>query len=312
MSAELLPLHEIPAINEFRASDKILDLIPAIRDSVMSPRSKKIYTQSLRDFILWNQGHELERTRVLEYRQHLLDQGKAPATVNLCLTAIRRLAEEAEAQGWLGDRVARQILAIPGIPNRGVKFGNWLSEEQALAILTVPDQRTNKGKRDFIMLGLLLGCGLRSDEARRLQVEQVAERDGRLVLLDILGKGQKFRTVAVPRWMEGALREWMALCGGTGPAVRQVLAPGDRLRAEGMNNWALTKHVIECAAAIGVKLSPHDLRRTHAALATLNGANIESVRQALGHESLATTTRYVAGALSLKNPACDFVFGGAK
>jgi len=306
----LLPLHEITAINEFRASDKILDLIPAIRDSVMSPRSKKIYTQALRDFIAWNQGHELERTRVLEYRQHLLDQGKAPATVNLALTAIRRLAEEAEAQGWLGDRVARQILAIAGIPNRGVKFGNWLSEEQALAILTVPDQRTNKGKRDFIMLGLLLGCGLRSDEARRLQLEQVAERDGRLVLLDILGKGQKFRTVAVPRWMEGALREWMALCGGTGPVVRQVLAPGDRLRAEGMNNWALTKHVIECAAAIGVKLSPHDLRRTHAALATLNGANIESVRQALGHESLATTTRYVAGALSLKNPACDFVFGG--
>lgn len=286
----------------------ILDLVPAIRDSVMSQRSKIIYTKELAQFIAWNKGHELERTRVLEYRQHLLDLGKAPATVNLALTAIRRLAEEAEAQGCLDDRKARQILAITGLPNRGVKFGNWLSQDQALELLTVPDQKTNKGLRDFVALGLLLGCGLRSDEAVRVRIDQIAERDGRTVLLDILGKGHKFRTVVVPRWLEAPLREWISICRVGETIIRRV-RKDDVIAPQGMSTTALAKHCAELAAAIGAKCSPHDFRRTHAAVAVLNGASIEAVRQALGHESLATTTRYVASALSLKNPACDFVLG---
>lgn len=288
----------------------ILDLVPAIRDSVMSPRSKKIYTKALADFIDWNQGCELERTRVLAYRQHLLDEGYAPSSVNLALTAIRRLAEEAEAQGVLAERTARQICNIEGIPNRGVKFGNWLTEEQALALLSVPDQTTNKGLRDFVAFGLLLGCGLRSDEAVRVTIDQIAERDGRVVLLDILGKGRKFRTVAVPRWMEEPLREWKRRCFEIGGVhlVRRVWKD-DVLDERGMTSTALAYNIVALAAGIGVKCSPHDLRRTFAATALFNGANLEAVRQALGHESLTTTTRYVASALSLRNPACDFVLG---
>jgi site-specific recombinase XerD len=286
----------------------IINLIPAIRDSVMSPRSKALYTKALADFLAWNQGHELERTRVLEYRQHMLDQGYAPATVNLALTAIRRLAEEAEAQNCLSDRVARQILAIDGLPNRGVKFGNWLTQDQALELLALPDQRTNKGLRDFVALGLLLGCGLRSDEAVRVRINQVQERDGRLVLLDILGKGRKFRTAVVPKWMENPLLDWITR--GKGEHIIRRVWKNDVLDSRGMTTTALAYHIVALAAEIGVGLSPHDLRRSFAASAVLNGANIESVRQALGHESLATTTRYVASAISLRNPACDFVLGG--
>jgi len=285
----------------------ILDLIPAIRDSVVSQRTKILYTKELAQFLAWNDGHELERTRVLEYRQYLLDKGYAPASVNLALTAIRRLAEEAEAQNCLSDRVARQILAIDGLPNRGVKFGNWLTADQTLALLALPDQQTNRGLRDFVALGLLLGCGLRSDEAIRLRIDQVVERDGRLVLLDILGKGRKYRTVVVPRWLEGPLLGWITR--GEGDFVIRPVRSG-KIEPKGINNRALATRILEpLVAAIGVKCSPHDLRRTFAATATLNGANVEAVRQALGHESLATTTRYVASALSLANPACDFVLG---
>lgn len=308
----ILPAPEINSLQtgSYFPVDKrnILDLIPAIRDSVMSPRSKAIYTRALADFIAWNQGHELERTRVLSYRQYMLDQGKAPATVNLALTAIRRLAEEAEAQEMLSERVARQICAIQGIPNRGVKFGNWLTAEQALEILSAPDQRTNKGLRDFVALGLLLGCGLRADEAVRLRIDQVVEREGRLVLLDILGKGRKFRTVVVPRWLEAPLLDWITR--GEGTFVIRCVRKGDGLESAGMTTTALAYGIVRLAKSIGVQCSPHDLRRTFAATALCNGANLEAVRQALGHESLTTTTRYVASALSLRNPACDFVMGG--
>lgn len=285
----------------------ILDLIPAIRDSVMSPRSKHLYTKELAQFIAWNGGRELERTRVLEYRQYLLDKGYAPASVNLALTAIRRLAEEAEAQNCLSERTARQILAIEGLPNRGVKFGNWLTQEQAVKLLAVSDQSTNKGLRDFVALGLLLGCGLRSDEAVSVRIDQVVERGDRLVLLDILGKGRKYRTVPVPRWLEEPLLDWITR--GEGVYVIRRVWKDDVLDARGMTSTALAYRIVALAEAIGVKCSPHDLRRTNAALAVLNGANIEAVRQALGHESLTTTTRYVASALSLANPACDFVLG---
>lgn len=286
----------------------ILDLIPAIRDSLMSPRSKVVYTKALADFLAWNAGHELERTRVLEYRQHMLDEGYAPSTVNIALTAIRRLAEEAEAQGCLSERVAKQIANIQGTPKRGVKFGNWLTEEQALELLSAPDQSTNKGMRDFIVLGLLLGCGLRSDEAVRALIDQVVMRDGRMVLLDILGKGGKFRTVVIPRWLEEPLQEWRRRCLEVGGVhiVRRVWRR-DVLDSAGMTHTALAYHIVELAKSIGVKCSPHDLRRTFAATALFNGANLEAVRQALGHASLTTTTRYVASALALRDPACDYL-----
>lgn len=286
-------------------------LLPSVRDAVISPRTKRAYYAALREFIEFNGGGELGHTSVLAFRQHLVDRGLASASVNLALSAVRKLADEAERQGLISERTWRQIKGVQGMRSRGVSTGNWLTEEQALALLTAPDQSTAAGRRDFVLLGLLIGCGMRREEAINVRCEQAVERCGRLVLLDVEGKGRKIRTLAVPKWLDQPLRDWMAEIRDRGTIVRRIWRGGE-IADDGVTGEAVRQIVGRYCQQLGIKAAPHDLRRTFALQALDGGATVESVRQALGHTSLATTTRYVASVDALRNPACDFMFGGAK
>jgi integrase/recombinase XerD len=73
----------------------------------------------------------------------------------------------------------------PGRPRgEGNQGGNWLTREQAKELLTVPDRSKIKGKRDYAILALLLGCALRRQELASLDVDGIEMREGRWVLPD--------------------------------------------------------------------------------------------------------------------------------
>lgn len=86
---------------------------------------------------------------------------------------------------------------VPNIRQQGTRLGNWLTREQAKELLAVPDRSTLKGKRDYVILALLVGCALRRLELATLDVETIQLREGRWVLADLEGKGRRIRTVAV-------------------------------------------------------------------------------------------------------------------
>lgn len=50
------------------------------------------------------------------------------------------------------------------IRQKGTRLGNWLTRQQAKDLLAVPDRSTLKGKRDYVILALLVGCALRRNE----------------------------------------------------------------------------------------------------------------------------------------------------
>jgi site-specific recombinase XerD len=86
--------------------------------------------------------------------------------------------------------------------------GNWLSASQAERLINSPDVATLKGNRDRALLALLIGTGLRREEAASLTTEHVQQRDGRWVIVDLTGRGNRLRSVPVPsfakaRWMFG-------------------------------------------------------------------------------------------------------------
>jgi site-specific recombinase XerC len=59
------------------------------------------------------------------------------------------------------------------------------------------------------MLALLLGCGLRRTElVLEVKVGAIAQRENRWVLVDITGKGNRVRSVAVPAWVKAAIDAW--------------------------------------------------------------------------------------------------------
>jgi integrase len=82
--------------------------------------------------------------------------------------------------------------------SEGNQDGELVTREQAKDLLTVPDRSKIKGKRDYAILALLLGCALRRQELASLDVDGIEMREGRWVLPDLCGKGGRVRTVAIP------------------------------------------------------------------------------------------------------------------
>ena len=69
------------------------------------------------------------------------------------------------------------------------------------------------GLRDRVILGLLIGCDLRRDELATLTFEHLQQRDGRWVLVDLIGKGRRMRTVPVPGWAKSLIDHWADAAG---------------------------------------------------------------------------------------------------
>jgi len=60
---------------------------------------------------------------------------------------------------------------------------------------------------------MLLGCGLRRTEAAQLDLAHIEQRDGKWVIIDLVGKRGKIRTVPMPPWSKAAIDEWVVEAG---------------------------------------------------------------------------------------------------
>ena len=144
------------------------------------------------------------------------------------------------------------------------------------------------------MIGLLLGCGLRRSETVNLRLDQLQLRESHWVIVDMVGKGGRLRTVPVPAWCKGLIDVWIRDTGVTeGKVFRRVSKNGTR------QDEAVTTDVVWCAVKryakrIGIgHLAPHDLRRTCARLCHEAGGELEQIQFLLGHASVQTTERYI-------------------
>ncbi len=99
------------------------------------------------------------KTVVLRYLIELESRHLAPATINLRLAAVRRLAYEAADTGLLSPELAAGIRRVKGAKRIGVRLGNWLTVGQSRSLLQALDLQSLKGRRDRAIFVLLRGCG---------------------------------------------------------------------------------------------------------------------------------------------------------
>jgi site-specific recombinase XerD len=119
----------------------------------------------------------------------MLERKFDASTISIKLSAFRKLVGEATRAGVIGREEAAQMTDVPNIPQRGARLGNWLTKEQAKQLLAVPTCSTLKGKRDDVILALLVGCALRRQELASLDIDTIQLREGRWVLADLERKG---------------------------------------------------------------------------------------------------------------------------
>src|SRR5438045_960275 len=136
----------------------------AVLNSLTSADAQRGYRHAIDEFVEWYCSEprlSFSRSVVLRYRIHLESRKLAPGTINLRLGAVRRLAYEASDCGLLSADLAAGIRRLKSVKKIGVRLGNWLLPDQAMALLDAPDPETMKGKRDLALLAVLVACGLR-------------------------------------------------------------------------------------------------------------------------------------------------------
>jgi integrase len=168
---------------------------------------------------------------VSAWRVALEARGLGSISINVWITAVRKLAVEAADNGLLAPELAAGITRIKGVTMKGVRLRNWLSVQQAQALLNAPDASTNKGLRDRAILSVLLGCGLRRSEVASITFRHIQQRDARWCIEDLVGKHGRVRTVPMPTWVKKAIDAWAAAAGLTDGHLFRAVERGDRVRA---------------------------------------------------------------------------------
>ena len=297
------------ALSLRRFSDSEARAIEMVLDTLPSEHSRRAYERALFDFFHWHRGAgrpQLNKAVVQRYAAELREAGMSSSSVNQRLSAIRKLAAEAADNGLLDPQIAGGVRAVKGARQEGRRAGNWLTREQAQAWLNAPDTRTLKGLRDRALLAVLIGCGLRRSEAASLTFAHIQQRDGRWVLVDLIGKRDKIRSVPMPNWAKAAIDSWSRVAGVASDLVFRAVNKGDRVVGDGITPQAIRNIVTEYGGKLNHgNVAPHDLRRTFAKLAYKGGAALDQIQLSLGHESIQTTEDYLGVEQDLTDAPCD-------
>jgi len=290
-------------------ANNLTAIIYLVLDGLSSPHSKVAYEKGLRDFYAWHlaQGQPgLNKATVQRYKTVLQESGFSPSTINLRLTAIRKLAAEAADNGLLDQALASGVARVRGVASKGVRAGNWLTRDQAQELLNSPDPTRLKGLRDRAILAVMLGAGLRRSEVAALTFEHIQQREGRWLIVDLVGKGNRVRTVPIPSWCKAAIDTW-SLAGviAIGRVFRSIHKAG-WISGDSMTPQSIHDVVKKYGGACGFdRLAAHDLRRTYAKLAHKGGSQIEQIGLSLGHASIKTTEKYLGIDQDLTDAPCD-------
>jgi site-specific recombinase XerD len=177
------------------------------------------------------------------------------------------------------------------------KETEFLTEEEAQAILRVPDRRTLQGKRDYAILLTLLTTGLRKAKICNLKVEDLKTYRNQAVI-DVIGKGRRFRRIPLKVETLLAIKDYLKATGnGTDPdhSLFQTLGKHGPYQEGGLTHKAvdcLIRSVVK-KALIQKRIHPHVMRHTFATALLDIGSDLRTVQALMGHSHIRTTERYL-------------------
>lgn len=298
------------ALVPVQAVTSIAPIVSMVCDAVTSEHTRRAYSRALTDFVTWYQNSwqgGLSKAAVNAHVAALRAEGVSASSINQRLTAIRKLASEAADNGLIDYATAQAIGKAEGVRSEGKRLGNWLSKQDAQRLLDAPDTSSVKGARDRAILAVLLGCGLRREECVGLTVEHIQQREGRWVIVDLVGKRNKMRSVPMPSFTKAAIDSWCKVAGIESGALFLSIRKGGKVQSEAITAQAIRDVVAEYSKQIGLTVAPHDLRRSFAKLAHKGGSTIDQIQLSLGHSSVQTTERYLGVDQDLTTAPCDML-----
>ncbi len=231
---------------------------------------------------------EVQPDQIKLFLGFLGTQSYSKSTIARKLATLRSFYKFCMRRGY----VQSHPLASIRTPKQEKRLPKYLELEQINKLLSTPDDKTLLGARDRAMLEVLFSTGVRVSELVDLNFPDV-DFEGQTIR--VRGKGKKQRTAPVGSTAITALKKYLELRRSDARSASFdqdalfVNKHGHRLSTRSVRR-KLDKYLAE--AGLDPNISPHTLRHSFATHMLNNGADLRSVQELLGHQSLSTTQVY--------------------
>ena len=281
--------------------------------TLTSPQTIKTYNTEVRLFVAYVTGEmgkdlfSLTAEDVSFYREHLI-KTYAAATAAKKLAVLRRFLIFTFMTGatTVNPEALRFFAKSPRV--RQNPAYNVLTEDELQRMLNAA--RTDN-YRDYVMLAVMAGCGLREAEVVGLKLSDFQDAGGDVVMLRVLGKGDKVRNVPISPELWRLVQRYVLLSGRSlnshadarKPLLCSRVGKDKPLTTRSVQN--IVKKYVR-AAGITKPISPHSIRHTVGTNMAVNEAPLLVIQQFLGHSDPKTTMRYIRRAEELASKAYQY------
>ena len=284
-----------------------------------SPNTVTTYSYTFTLFIKYMETEELVRPekltlseitkeRIIGFLSWIEKERKcSPSTRNARLGALHSFFCYLQYRNVAGLAKWQDILSIKTKKPKAPEMA-YLTIEGLKLILGQPDLKTRKGRRDFVLLGLLYDSGCRVQEL--IDLTPSCFRFDETVTVKLQGKGNKGRVVPLSDTQVANLKQYMAEERLTNPECQcHPLFPnpqGNKMSRMAVLN--IVKKYHRMARAVSPELIPedigcHSLRHSKAMHMLEAEINLVYIRDFLGHVSTTTTEVYARASEKMKQKA---------
>jgi integrase/recombinase XerC len=229
---------------------------------------------------------------IRQFLGHLSEQNYSASTMARKIATLRSFYKWAHRCG----HIAGNPMLMIRTPKQAKRLPKAITVEEVERLLSAPDDRELLGARDRAILETLYSTGIRVSELVDLDSPDLDEFGE---ALRIRGKGKKERLVPLGSHALRAIKHYMDMLGRdprfAGRVGQDARLPlfinkhGGRLSSRSVRR-KLDKYLKQ--AGLDPNISPHTLRHSFATHLLGNGADLRSVQELLGHQSLSTTQIY--------------------
>ncbi len=231
---------------------------------------------------------EVDTEQVRSFLAFLGTQNYSKSTIARKLATLRSFYKFCMRRG----HVQANPLATIKTPKQDKRLPKFLDLDAINRLLATPDCNTLLGARDRAMLEVMFSTGVRVSELVDLNFADI-EMVNRTIR--VRGKGKKQRTAPIGPTAIASIQRYLELRRADARSARFdqealfVNKHGQRLSTRSVRR-KLDKYLAECG--LDPTISPHTLRHSFATHMLNNGADLRSVQELLGHQSISTTQVY--------------------
>ncbi|MDR3764147.1 MAG: tyrosine-type recombinase/integrase [Acidobacteriota bacterium] len=271
----------------------LANFVRALEQRNASVHTIKAYRTDLEEFSKFAGPEELkalDHALLRAYMSQLYERGLSKVSVARALSSLRSFFK------WMGrehmvEMNPALLLTAPKLPKKLPRVPT-MEEINSVLDAKLPAEDSFP-ERDRLIMELLYGCGIRNSELTGINLEDIQQRRG---LILVRGKGKKQRLVPFGETAEEALRAYrprraalLEKCQRKEETALLVNLHGTRLTTRSVGRIV---KAIAVAGGLPREVHPHTLRHAFGTHMLEEGADLRAIQELLGHERLSTTQRY--------------------